>query len=141
MAVGLGPSRHLAEGHRYRDAEVPWGGGEEGQGPMTWRQVVGGPQMGVGAVGVGLTWAVHRQAETDPFRQPRREEAARELTQSEKKVRITNKSRSRMFLVLVTSIEARPFKVPFYKASHSKGIKKRALHVHQRKQNISSESF
>ena len=101
MAVGLGPSRHLAEGHRYRDAEVPWGGGAEGQGPMTWRQVVGGAQMGGGAVGVGLTWAVHRQAETDPFRQPRREEAARELTQSEKKVRITNKSRSRMFLVLV----------------------------------------
>ena len=32
-----------------------------------------------------------------------------------------------------TSIEARPFKVPFYKASHSKGIKERALHVHQRK--------
>ena len=34
---------------------------------------------------------------------------------------------------MITSIEARPFKVPFYKASHSKGIKERALHVHQRK--------
>ena len=93
MAVGLGPSRHLAEGHRYRDAEVQWGGGAEGQGPMTWRQV-GGGQMGVGAAAVGLAWAVHRRAETDPFRQPRREVAARELTQSEKKVWITNKSRT-----------------------------------------------
>ena len=88
----MGPSRHLAEGHRYRDAEVQWGGGAEGQGPMTWRQV-GGAQMGVGAAAVGLAWAVHRRAETDPFRQPRREEAARELTQSEK-VWITNKSRT-----------------------------------------------
>ena len=32
-----------------------------------------------------------------------------------------------------TSIEACLFKHPFYKGSHSKGMKERALHVHQRK--------
>ena len=32
-----------------------------------------------------------------------------------------------------TSIEACLFKHPFYRGSHSKGIKERALHVHQRK--------
>ena len=34
---------------------------------------------------------------------------------------------------LSTSIEACLFKHPFYRGSHSKGIKERALHVHQRK--------
>ena len=33
------------------------------------------------------------------------------------------------------------FSIPFYKGSHSKGTKKRALYLHPRKQNISSQSF
>ena len=35
--------------------------------------------------------------------------------------------------IIFTSIEACLFKHPFYRGNHSKGIKKRALHVHQRK--------